>query len=199
MKEFKVNFMDEEITVAFMKGKYEVNDRLFIGCIAKNEDGYWEDFCDITKNLPVELEDKYPLDSSAFLDENNLDEGRKKRLIEHFMSMGFFHFRVKKYIEIRIADSVPVERALGYVALLKGLVYSQENLDYLDGELEPVNSLQLIQEAVEVIERDGNDAQIYGKPVSDWVDMLMTLAGRALDDRDKEYLENVHAFWSDSR
>ena len=72
MKEFKVNFMDEEITVAFMKGKYELNDRLFIGCIAKNEDGYWEDFCDITKNLPVELEDKYPLDSSAFLDENNL-------------------------------------------------------------------------------------------------------------------------------
>ncbi len=137
--------------------------------------------------------------NSQFLDENNLDEDRKKRLIEHFMSMGFFHFRVKKYIEIRIADSVPVETALGYVALLKGLVYSQENLDYLDGELEPVNSLQLIQEAVEVIERDGNDAQIYGKPVSDWVDMLMTLAGRALDDRDKEYLENVHAFWSDSR
>ena len=44
MKEFKVNFMDEEITVAFVKNKYEVNDRLFIGCIVKNEEGYWEDF-----------------------------------------------------------------------------------------------------------------------------------------------------------
>ena len=133
------------------------------------------------------------------LDESNLDEDRKKRLIEHFMSMGFFHFRVKKYIEVRIADSVPVETALGYVALIKGLVYSQENLDYLDGELKPVDSLHLIQEAVETIERDGNDARIYGKPVPDWINMLMTLAGRALDDRDKEYLENVHAFWSDSR
>ena len=94
---------------------------------------------------------------------------------------------------------MPVETALGYVALLKGLVYSQENLDYLDGELETVDSLHLIQEAVEAIERDGNDARIYGRPVSDWIDMLMTLAGRALDDRDKEYLENVYAFWSDSR
>ena len=60
---------------------------------------------------------------------DDLGEERKKKLIEHFMSMGFFHFRVKKYIEVRVADSVPIGKALGYVALLKGLVYSSENLD----------------------------------------------------------------------
>ena len=47
-----------------------------------------------------------------FIEENGLDEKRKTKLIEHFMSMGFFHFRVKKYIEVRVADSVPIEKAL---------------------------------------------------------------------------------------
>ena len=140
------------------------------------------------------------LENNQFFDENDLGEDRKKHLIEHFMSMGFFHFRVKKYIEIRIADSVPLETALGYVALLKGIVYSQENLDYLDSELKSIDTLQSVQEAVEAIERDGSDALIYGgKPVSDWVDLLMTLASRTLDNHDKEYLENVRAFWSDSK
>jgi protein-tyrosine phosphatase len=41
--------------------------------------------------------------------------------------MGFFHFRIKKYIEVRVADIVPIKKALGYTALLKGIVYSERN------------------------------------------------------------------------
>ena len=52
--------------------------------------------------------------------------------IEHFLSMGFFHFRIKKYIEIRVSDSVPIKKALYYVALIKGIVYSEQNLDLLE-------------------------------------------------------------------
>ena len=62
--------------------------------------------------------------SNGTIDWDNTDAERRKKLIEHFMSMGFFHFRIKKYIEIRVADSVPLERALGYVALIIGLIYS---------------------------------------------------------------------------
>ena len=62
------------------------------------------------------------------IEERSLDRTRKTKLIEHFISMGFFHFRIKKYIEIRVADSVPLDRALGYVALIKGIVYSDKNL-----------------------------------------------------------------------
>ena len=131
---------------------------------------------------------------------DDLGEERKKKLIEHFMSMGFFHFRVKKYIEVRVADSVPIGKALGYVALLKGLVYSSENLDQLEEELSFIDELNQIQQAVEAIEEYGFEAVIYEeKTAAEWADHLIELAQNALTDSDKEYLKNVRAFWSYSK
>lgn len=131
---------------------------------------------------------------------DDITEERKKKLIEHFMSMGFFHFRVKKYIEIRVADSVPIDKALGYVALLKGIVYSDENLALLETELSNIDGLDKIQEAVEEIERNGFDAVIYDERTAlEWADHLIDLAGYSLDDKDKEYLNYVRAFRSYSK
>ena len=131
---------------------------------------------------------------------DNITDERKKKLIEHFISMGFFHFRIKKYIEIRVADSVPIDKALGYVALLKGIVYSEENLHALENELSFITDLNQIQDAVEKIEVDGLDAVIYeDKTAAEWTDYLIDLAGQALTSKDKEYLENVRAFWSYSK
>ncbi len=127
-----------------------------------------------------------------------LDDVRKRRLIEHFISMGFFHFRIKRYIEIRVADSVSIERALGYVALLKGIVYSDDNLMKLDRELTGIDSADRIQVAVEEVEKNGLDAVIYdGKTVLQWAEHLIELAGNELCNKDKEYLKNVRALWSD--
>lgn len=126
--------------------------------------------------------------------EDSLDGDRKKRLIEHFMSMGFFHFRVKKYIEIRIADSVPIEKALGYVALIKGLVYSEDNLDLLEGKLSFIDSLEEIQDAVDEIEENGYNAVIYdGMTAEDWAEHLIELAVGTLAEDEREYLEYVRA------
>ena len=131
------------------------------------------------------------------INENKLDQAHETRLIEHFISMGFFHFRIKKYIEIRVADSVPLDRALGYVALLKGIVYSDENLLKLENELAAVDSAETIQQAVEAIEVDGYDAKIYGeKTAAEWAAHLLELALSQLSETDKEYLERVRAFWS---
>jgi glutamate--cysteine ligase len=74
--------------------------------------------------------------------------------------MGFFHFRIKKYIEIRVADSVPLDRALGYVALIKGIIYSDKNLNVLEKELSHIDSLEKIQEAVEEIEIKVYNAEV---------------------------------------
>ena len=106
--------------------------------------------------------------------------------------MGFFHFRIKKYIEIRIADSVPIQKALGYVALIKGIVYSSENLDLLSDELKDTDSAEKIRDAVEKTEKDGFDAVIYkGKTVRSWADHLKEIAGAYLDRTDGEYLKYV--------
>ena len=134
---------------------------------------------------------------NSIIYEDNLDDERRKKLIEHFMSMGFFHYRVKKYIEVRVADSVPIDRALGYAALLKGLIYSEENLGTIENDLSYIDELSQLQEAVEKIEVEGLNAEIYGgKTAAEWADYLIELAQQSLADEDKEYLENVRAFWS---
>ena len=126
-----------------------------------------------------------------------VNEGRDPKNIEHIMSMGFFHFRVKKYIEIRVADSVPIEQALGYVALIKGIVYSDSALTLLDKELESVDDVSKIQEAVDIIKEKGFDAVIYnGKTASEWADHLIGIASGNLVGGQKEYLDHVRAFRS---
>ena len=137
---------------------------------------------------------------SGTIDWDNTDAERRKKLIEHFMSMGFFHFRIKKYIEIRVADSVPLERALGYVALIKGLIYSDKNIRLLDEILSIVTDLDSIQNAVEEIEKNGFDAIIYnGRSALEWSEQLYKLAESALDAEDKEYLKGVRTFWNNSK
>ncbi|MBR3040098.1 MAG: hypothetical protein IKI20_05535 [Lachnospiraceae bacterium] len=127
-----------------------------------------------------------------FIEENGLDEKRKTKLIEHFMSMGFFHFRVKKYIEIRVADSVPIEKALGYTALVKGLIYNAQTLDYLDRELGKIKTIPEINKAVEEIEKDGFNALIYnGRTAAEWASQLKELAGKNLFEDERKYLEYV--------
>ena len=127
-------------------------------------------------------------------------EGRDPKNIEHIMSMGFFHFRVKKYIEIRVADAVPVKKALGYVALVKGIVYSDSALTLLDKELESVKDASSVQDAVEKIMKEGFDAVIYnGKTAAEWSDHLIGIASGNLSYEEKEYLEHVRAFRSNSK
>ena len=117
---------------------------------------------------------------------------RKERLIEHFISMGFFHFRIKKYIEIRVADSVPLGRALSYVAFIKGLIYSEENLSRLEKDLADITDIEQIEDAVESIIVSGLDAKIYGdQTVREWYKYLLELANNALPDKEQEYLTDV--------
>lgn len=130
--------------------------------------------------------------NEGIVNPEEFDEERKKSFTEHVLSMGFFHFRIKKYIEIRVADSVPIKKALGYVALIKGIVYSEHNLDILEKELSDIYTLDKIQEAVEQIKKDGLKAKVYhGLTAAEWAERLVETASQALPERDKEYLKYV--------
>ena len=131
------------------------------------------------------------------INDSEYDDSRRKKVVEHLMSMGFFHFRVKKYIEVRVADSVPIDAALGYVALLKGLIYSEVSLDRLEEALAAVDRLEDLTGALERIKRDGLNAVIYGdKTAREWADYLIEVAADSLTDTDKRYLQNVRTVWS---
>ena len=124
--------------------------------------------------------------------EEELDQTRRKNLTEHFLSMGFFHFRIKKYIEIRVADSVPINKALGYVALLKGIVYSDQNLTLLEEELSDIDTIDKIQDAVIKIEKDGHDAVIYHNiTAAQWAARLVQISSEAIPEQERKYLTYV--------
>jgi len=51
--------------------------------------------------------------------------------VSHMFSMVFPDIRTKKFIEIRMSDSLPYPYNFGYLSMIKGLLYNQENLDNL--------------------------------------------------------------------
>ena len=130
--------------------------------------------------------------NEGVISEEELDQTRRKNLTEHFLSMGFFHFRIKKYIEIRVADSVPINKALGYVALLKGIVYSDQNLTLLEEELSDIDTIDKIQDAVIKIEKDGHDAVIYHNiTAAQWAARLVQISSEAILEQERKYLAYV--------
>ena len=169
----------------------------------------YEDIADITYNVPLILltrdgKTEYVGNKSAkdLVDEGVIKESdvedKEIELIEHVFSMGFFHYRVKKYIELRVADSVPIDKALGFVALLKGLIYDDSNLNVLDKKFSNIRTLDDIQSAIDEIKVNGFEAVIYGgKTVYEYADELVEMADKGLEGKDKEYLKNVRTFWSD--
>lgn len=126
---------------------------------------------------------------SGVIDYDAASDDEKIKLIEHFNSMGFFHCRVKQYIEIRVADSVPIEKALAYTALLKGLLYSDKSLDILDDEIKNITKISQIQDATEAIERAGFDAVIYNNEKAKiWIDKIKDIASKALPEKETAQL-----------
>lgn len=107
--------------------------------------------------------------------------------VEHALSMFFTDVRLKQYIEIRPADAMPVEVAVAYAALLKGLFYSQDSLDQAIQLFENVDE-KSIREAKDALMRSGYQANVFGYPVSSLTDQLVSLAAAGLGDDERTLL-----------
>lgn len=96
--------------------------------------------------------------------------------VEHVLSMYFPMVRLKKYIEFRVADSMPIEEALGYAAFIKALIYQEKLLRRMDKELSEVKSTAAVKEAENALIAHGYQADVYGRPVMEWLDELFSAA-----------------------
>lgn len=111
------------------------------------------------------------------------DKVMNRAEIEHAVSMFFNDVRLKTYIEIRPADSMPVPFVLAYAALIKGLFYSCENLDELDALFSSVDADDIDDAQIALMDA-GYGAQVYGRPVSELADRLIALAKNGLSKND---------------
>lgn len=94
--------------------------------------------------------------------------------IEHMLSMVFPDVRLKNYIEIRMADSLPKERAFSYVRLMRDLFYETKPAQIQaflgnPGEAE-------IAQAKENLIRYGEEGSAYGKRIPEIYEYLETIS-----------------------
>ncbi len=106
----------------------------------------------------VELKDGIEFYSEKTIGEICSERELDEKEIEHILSMVFPMIRLKKYLEIRYADSMPIESALCYTVIMKGLfVNPTETLEYLntlEKEVSLVEIMTFVLQKISAEERD---------------------------------------------
>ena len=119
--------------------------------------------------------------------------------IEHVLSMFWPDVRLKNFVEIRPADSLPAPLMAGYAALVKGIFYSQRSLRAIEeafGVVEGVWPLadDSANQALKSIQEDGAEAVVCGKTLAEWQELIFEIADGALDKEDAAHLHDLVAF-----
>ncbi len=113
--------------------------------------------------------------------------------VEHALSMFWPDVRLKRFVEIRPADSLPAEYMAGYAALVKGLFYSDGSLARIEQEFGVEQGVWPLTDesanaALAAIQQQGSSAVINGKTLAAWEDFLLQLAAEALPEEEQGYL-----------
>ncbi len=109
--------------------------------------------------------------------------------LAHIASMAFPDVRLKQFLEIRGADSLPEERMLSYAALVKGLIYSDEMLDMCQDFIRSENiDRSDVLEAQDSLVKEGWEGRVYGYTVRKAVDNLLNGATDSLPEEERAYL-----------
>ncbi|MDO5689126.1 MAG: glutamate-cysteine ligase family protein [Tissierellia bacterium] len=158
--------------------------------------GKYADF--ILGSKPIFFDDKGKLTSTG---EQTFEEVFDPSIhgddvIYHGISIVFPDLRLKRYLEFRMMDAVPYPLNLSAPALLKGLMYSEKNLDQLEKLFADISYQEVIDAKKSAAEK-GMLGQYRGKSFYQWGEELIQLAENALTPEEKSYLkpleENIAA------
>lgn len=115
--------------------------------------------------------------------------------VEHALSMFFTDVRLKTYLEIRPADTMPVPYAMAYAALIKGLFYSERSLCALERLISDVTEKDVARAKRELMAH-GYEGRVYGRDVAGLCDELVAIANAGLPTGEREVLEPLAALVS---
>lgn len=108
--------------------------------------------------------------------------------IEHVLTMVFPDVRTKKFIEIRMADSIPYPLNLSAIALLKGLLYDEKNLEELFKYFKDIKDEDIVIAKKDVIEK-GLDGSLKEESIHEIGTMILKMAENGLSLEEKKYLK----------
>ncbi len=110
--------------------------------------------------------------------------------IIHVLSMAFPDVRLKQFLELRFADSVPLPFVKAYAALVKGLLYSEAGIASAAERIRDQRiSEAKIRQAEDALMAEGWGAKVYGRAASELAEDFLQLAGQQLPDAEKAFLE----------
>ena len=118
--------------------------------------------------------------------EELLTEENQESMINHGVSIVFPDVRVKNYIEVRMMDAIPYPLNFSCVALIKGLMYDEENLEILTDLVKDCDYETMVA-GRKAVEKEGIYAEYLGMTVLEWGKKLLKLAKNALPV-EKKYL-----------
>lgn len=107
--------------------------------------------------------------------------------LEHILTMFFPDVRTKRYIEIRMMDAVPYDLNFSIMALLKGLIYDNDNLDILYDYTKEI-SIEDVNKAKEEMMSKGLQAKLKGESLLNIGKYLVELAKKGLPEDELHYI-----------
>ena len=112
--------------------------------------------------------------------------------LEHALSMAMPDIRLKKSLEIRMADALPYPLNIAYITLWKSLIYSKENLDSLYEFIHTVKEEDILKANRDII-KEGLNAKFGEGTLRDLAKDLFFMAGSYCLPTEAHYLQPIEA------
>lgn len=110
--------------------------------------------------------------------------------MEHLLTMVFPDVRTKKFVEIRMMDSVPYPLNIGVAAVLKGIFYNEDNLNKLYDIYKDVRE-EDIRIAKGSIIKEGINASYMSRTILDRMKEIIEISKSGLNEEELTYLKDL--------
>ncbi len=166
------------------------NDRSGIVDGAFDEDFGYEKYAEyILNGPPIFMDDgkrMYSTGNKSFKEIFN-PENYSMEELEHGLTMFFPDVRTKKYVEIRMMDAIPYPLNLASIALWKGILYDEDNLNQVYEYIEDIE-MEDIDKAKTSILKKGLDGELKGRTIFEIAKWLIELAKTGLGSDESKYI-----------
>lgn len=156
----------------------------------------YEDYANYILNAPpifIKRNNEFEFTKDKLFKELYYPDDFSREELEHVMTMYFPDVRTKNFIEIRMADSLPYPLNIAAIALWKGLLYDEENLNYLYEKFSFLTNDKVKDIKKDIIEM-GKDAIIGNQSLISICKEIIYIAEKGLEDKESKYLLPLKEF-----
>ncbi|NLV88459.1 MAG: glutamate--cysteine ligase [Tissierellia bacterium] len=157
---------------------------------ALDEDFSYEKYADYLLNRPpifIFKDNEVVYTGDKLIREIFDPENYKINELEHLFTMFFPDVRTKRYIEIRMMDSVPYPLNFAAVALIKGIFYDEDNLNKVYDYIKDITLEDIKTSKASIIEK-GLEGSLIGEKILDLGKWLLNISKNGLKEEEKKYL-----------